>query len=181
MLHACDYAPQTRYSLNDRRPASRYAECRGLCRMEGPNPTVPARSSAGYGGQTQGRGNYCKRRWDGRLISAIACIAQPPPKHRGPSENRSETTPDIASENVRKREDRVTKAGRALPLETGATRCPVSGIRWQAEFVPALYSPILPPNHPSEGGDDVAIIRNEHGSNSISCSMPMPASRPPTS
>ena len=53
---------------------------------------------------------------------------------------------------MRKREKRVTKAGRARPLETSATRCPPSGIRWQAEFVPALSSLILPPNHPSEGG-----------------------------
>ena len=29
-------------------------------------------------------------------------------------------------------------------------------------------------------GDDVAIIRNEHGVESISCSTPMPAIRPPT-
>ena len=29
--------------------------------------------------------------------------------------------------------------------------------------------------------DDVAIIRNEHGVESISCSTPMPAIRPPTS
>jgi len=35
--------------------------------MEGPNPAVLALSAAGYGGQTQGRGNYRNRPWDGRL------------------------------------------------------------------------------------------------------------------